>query len=208
MPLCPLRMACLPSLPCRLYSSHPSYQSRALLEGPRVGNDQNAHLASLFLSLLQASEGDLRATESAEAGDRGPVPPPRQAAAPQLRPLPHGPTHRPPEKDQQEQAEGGEVAEPPGAAAQGRGLQHRLAQGPPSHPQTWEPGRWEAGTRPWKSASCISSHWSKEASSGLRAPRPPPLLSSALLPAECCPGWGLLPPIPFPRCMSAPDSGG
>lgn len=82
-------------------------------------------------------------------------------------------------------------------------------KGPPSHPQTWELGRWEAGTRPWKSASCISFHWSKEASSGPREPRPPPLLlSSVLLPAECCPGWGLLPLIPFLRCMSAPDSGG
>lgn len=79
----------------------------------------------------QAPEGDLRATESAEAGDRGPVPPPWQAAAPQPGPLPHGTPCRPPEEDQQGQAEGGEAAEPPGAAAQGRGLQHRLDWGPP-----------------------------------------------------------------------------
>ncbi|XP_068407969.1 serine/threonine-protein kinase WNK2 isoform X10 [Eschrichtius robustus] len=90
-------------------------------EGGQVASD-----SPVVPSVPQASEGDLGATESAEAGDRGPVPPPRQGAAPQPGSLPHGTSSRPPEKDQQEQAEGGEVAKPPGAAAQGRGLQHRV----------------------------------------------------------------------------------
>ncbi|XP_026954166.1 serine/threonine-protein kinase WNK2 isoform X10 [Sagmatias obliquidens] len=90
-------------------------------EGGQVASD-----SPVVPSVPQASEGDLGATESAEAGDRGTVPPPRQAAAPQPGSLPHGTSSRPPEKVQQEQAEGGEVAEPPGAAAQGRGLQHRV----------------------------------------------------------------------------------
>nr|XP_033713711.1 serine/threonine-protein kinase WNK2 isoform X10 [Tursiops truncatus] len=90
-------------------------------EGGQVASD-----SPVVPSVPQASEGDLGATESTEAGDRGTVPPPRQAAAPQPGSLPHGTSSRPPEKVQQEQAEGGEVAEPPGAAAQGRGLQHRV----------------------------------------------------------------------------------
>nr|XP_030703124.1 serine/threonine-protein kinase WNK2 isoform X10 [Globicephala melas] len=90
-------------------------------EGGQVASD-----SPVVPSVPQASEGDLGATESAETGDRGTVPPPRQAAAPQPGSLPHGTSSRPPEKVQQEQAEGGEVAEPPGAAAQGRGLQHRV----------------------------------------------------------------------------------
>lgn len=88
----------------------------------------------LFSALLQAPEGDFRAAEPAEARDRGPVPPPGQATTPQPGAFPYSTPSWPPEKDQQEQAEGGEVAEPTGATAQGRGLQHRLALCSPGHP--------------------------------------------------------------------------
>lgn len=73
----------------------------------------------------QAPEGDLRAAEPAEAGDRGAVPPPGQAPAPQRGALPHSAPCRPPQEDQPEPAEGWEAPQPAGAAAQGRGLQHR-----------------------------------------------------------------------------------
>lgn len=111
--------------------------------------------------LLQAPEGDLGAAEPAEAGDRGPVPPPGQAAAPQPGPVPHG-TPGWPQEEEQEQAEGGEAAQPAGAAAQGRGLQHRSV---PSRPPR-EPGGWEAGTQPWESTPWLPFRGSREALAG------------------------------------------
>lgn len=103
---------------------------------------REAHPA-LLCSPLQAPAGDLRAAEPAEARDRSPVPPPGQDAAPQPGALAHGPPCRPPEEGQQEQAEGWEAADSTGAAAQGRGLQHRLALCPAGG---WA-GGWAGGGR-------------------------------------------------------------
>lgn len=111
---------------------HFLYPPQALLEGEMTRRPP----ASSSLP-LQAPEGDLRAAEPAEARDRGSVPPPGQASAPKPGALPHCAPCRPPEKDQQEQVEGREVAEPTGAAAQGRGLQHRWALCPPGHMWAW-----------------------------------------------------------------------
>lgn len=77
--------------------------------------------------LLQAPEGNLGATEPAEAGDRSPVPTLGQAAPSQCGVLPHCTPYGPQEENQQEQIEGWQAAEPLGATAQGRGLQHRSA---------------------------------------------------------------------------------
>lgn len=110
MPLCPLCMAVCPAYPARLYSSYPSYQSWALLEGLMLETTRMPiWLPSSFLSyrhLKEISELQSQQKQEIEA-----LPPPRQAATPNLglftRPHPSAAGERP-----AEQAEGGEVVSP------------------------------------------------------------------------------------------------